>query len=136
MPSTRFWKYCPICLTNRVYRPEVRTCGSKLCVGSWRILPIEQRGTAVEKAQELTDEANEVERNAFDVRFSERYKILTPEEMQQTQSPTPAPKKEVMTDEEFLNKHVPGYLEKAIPATYGHAVDCQCEKCVEVRKKI
>lgn len=53
--------YCPICKTAKIYRKEVRTCGSLDCVSLWRAI----KGASV-RAQLLTDSFARAERDIIE----------------------------------------------------------------------
>jgi hypothetical protein len=50
-----FWKLCPICFELKIYRREIRTCGSPNCQAEWRSLTPSGKAKAVERAEQMKD---------------------------------------------------------------------------------
>jgi len=49
MPS----RICPICLTNKVRRKDIITCGGSDCLAEWRAMTSGQKARAIERAAGL-----------------------------------------------------------------------------------
>lgn len=52
-----FWKLCPVCFKIRIYRREIRTCGSPGCTELWRSYTVDAKARAVEQADAMKDGA-------------------------------------------------------------------------------